>query len=152
MATGKQIRKYRQKAGWKLKELAAASDVEVGTLSALEQRDSVKSEFFTAIAKALGLSMEQLQDESTDYPITPKKPPLVWQKKPFIEAQATKIIALEPGAEGVFGREIDIWTKEALAIMSQLDVGQKQAMVAKMREFKQYLGPPQDGQTLSVAA
>jgi hypothetical protein len=43
------------------------------------------------------------------------------------------------------------WVLAALEIMQDLDEGQKQAMVARMREFKQYLGPPRDGQALSMA-
>lgn len=45
----------------------------------------------------------------------------------------------------------DEWTLAAIALMKELDMGQRQAMVAKMREFKQYLGPPRDGQALSMA-
>lgn len=45
----------------------------------------------------------------------------------------------------------DKWTNAALEIMKSLDEAQKQAMVARMREFKQYLGPPNNGQALSVA-
>jgi hypothetical protein len=44
------------------------------------------------------------------------------------------------------------WTNEAIEIMQQLDEAQKQAMVARMREFKQFLDPPQGGQALSVAS
>ncbi len=46
----------------------------------------------------------------------------------------------------------DEWTLAAIALMKELDMGQRQAMVAKMREFKQFLGPPRDGQALLVAA
>ena len=45
----------------------------------------------------------------------------------------------------------DKWTNAAIEIMQGLDEAQKQAMVARMREFKQYLGPPRDGQALSMA-
>lgn len=45
----------------------------------------------------------------------------------------------------------DEWTNAAIAIMQELDNGQRQAMVAKMREYKQFLGPPDIGQTLSMA-
>lgn len=45
----------------------------------------------------------------------------------------------------------DPWTQAALGIMRDLDEGQRQAMVAKMREYKQYLGPPRNGQALSMA-
>lgn len=45
----------------------------------------------------------------------------------------------------------DEWTAAAIAIMNGLDTTQKAQMVAKMREYKQFLGPPSDGQTLQVA-
>lgn len=45
----------------------------------------------------------------------------------------------------------DPWIAAAVQILRELDPGQRQAMVAKMREFRQYLGPPRDGQALSVA-
>lgn len=41
--------------------------MDVGTISAIEQRDSRRSQFGVALAKALGLSLEQLLDEATDY-------------------------------------------------------------------------------------
>jgi len=43
------------------------------------------------------------------------------------------------------------WTAAAIEIMQELDDAQKQAMVARMREFRQYLGPPRSGQALSMA-
>lgn len=67
MPLGKQIKKYRLAHGWTLEELSDRSDVEVGTISALEVRDSKRSEKAPAIAKALGLSLEQLLDENTDW-------------------------------------------------------------------------------------
>lgn len=45
----------------------------------------------------------------------------------------------------------DKWINAAIEIMQELDEAQKQAMVARMREFKHFLGPPRDGQALSVA-
>lgn len=69
MAIGKQIRHYRKKLGWQLKKLSEASGVDIGTISALENRDSKSSEYFLFIANALGLTLEQLADESKDWPI-----------------------------------------------------------------------------------
>lgn len=67
MALGNQIRKYRLLHGWKLEQLSERSGVDVGTISALENRDSKRSEKAPAIAKALGLSLELLLDEATDW-------------------------------------------------------------------------------------
>lgn len=69
MGIGAQVRKYRLKAGWTLEVLSEASGVEPGTIGALEVRDSNRSKYFAALAKAFGLSMEQLCDEAKEYPI-----------------------------------------------------------------------------------
>lgn len=67
MAVGKRIRHYREKLGWTLEELETRSGVAVGSISALENRDSSRSKFFSAIASAFGLTVEQLQDEDRDW-------------------------------------------------------------------------------------
>lgn len=69
MTLGAQIRKYRDKLGWKLETLSFKSGVEVGTISALENRNSKRSQFAPALAAAFGLSLEQLLDESVEYDI-----------------------------------------------------------------------------------
>lgn len=60
MGIGKFIASARRRRGWKYKDLAERSGVDTGTLNALEKRDSSRSEFFPAIAAALGLTMEQM--------------------------------------------------------------------------------------------
>lgn len=74
MPIGAQIRRYRKVLNWKLAQLSEASGVDVGTLSALELRDSVRSAAFLPISQALGLTLEQLADESQLY--EPKPPSL----------------------------------------------------------------------------
>lgn len=69
MATGKQIKHYRQKLGWTLEQLESVSGVATGSIFALEKRDSERSKFFQAIASAFGLTVEQLSDESNDWQI-----------------------------------------------------------------------------------
>lgn len=67
MGIGKQIRLYREKANWTLDKLSEVSGVEPGTISALEVRDSNRSKYFPPIAKAFGLTLEQLADDKTVY-------------------------------------------------------------------------------------
>lgn len=67
MALGSRIRYYREKAGFTLDQLSERSGVEVGTISALEIRDSSRSKFASAIAAALGMTVEMLENESQDY-------------------------------------------------------------------------------------
>ncbi len=73
MALGKQVRKYRERAGWKLETLSFKSGVEVGTINALENRDSSRSKFAPQLAKAFGLTLEQLLDEGMDYEVGAKQ-------------------------------------------------------------------------------
>lgn len=63
MATGENIRKLRQLCGLTLEQLSELSGVEVGTISALEIRDSARSKFFPSIAKAFGISTDELSSE-----------------------------------------------------------------------------------------
>jgi transcriptional regulator with XRE-family HTH domain len=67
MSIGSQLQKYRKAAGLGYPQMADRSGVSVGTINALEKRGSKRSEFWGALAEALGLSIEELTDESTDY-------------------------------------------------------------------------------------
>lgn len=67
MALGSQIRHYREGMGWTLEKLSELAGVEIGTIGALEARDSSRSQYSSALAVALGLTVEQLLDHSTDY-------------------------------------------------------------------------------------
>lgn len=71
MAIGKRIKYYREKLGWTLEEMSSKCGVEIGTISAIENRDSDRSKYFGAIAKAFGLTIEQLSDIETDWMSTP---------------------------------------------------------------------------------
>lgn len=73
MATGNNIRIYRKQLGMTLAELSDASGVDLATISALEQRDSRSSRHFGPIARAFGLSLEQLSAESGSVPTKPTK-------------------------------------------------------------------------------
>ena len=74
MALGKNIRALRGRLDWTLEQLSERSGVEVGTISALENRDSKRSQFGTAIAKAMGVSLEDLENGNLDsaQPPTPR--------------------------------------------------------------------------------
>jgi len=63
---GKRIRHFREKAGLKLQQLASLSGVDTGTISALEIRDSARSQYFPTLAAAFGMTVEQLADPTYD--------------------------------------------------------------------------------------
>lgn len=67
MSLGKQVKKYREQLGWTLEELESRSGVGRGTISALENRNSKKSGYAGDLAKAFGLTIEQLADESKNW-------------------------------------------------------------------------------------
>lgn len=69
MALGARIRYYREKAGLTLDQLSERSGVDVGTISALENRDSSRSKYATALAQGLGMSLEMLEMESADHDV-----------------------------------------------------------------------------------
>lgn len=60
MALGASIRKHRERLGWTLEALSERSGVDIGTISALETRDSRRTQYAQALARALGLTVDQL--------------------------------------------------------------------------------------------
>ena len=60
MGIGKIVRQLRKERGWKLEELSRRSGVAVGTISAIEVRDSVRSEYASQLAYGLGVPVETL--------------------------------------------------------------------------------------------
>lgn len=67
MALGSQIKKYRQAAALTYAGLEELSGVGTGSINAAEKRSSGKSMHAPALAKAFGLTLDQLLDEATDY-------------------------------------------------------------------------------------
>lgn len=93
-------------------------------------------------AKGIGLEIMNACTEAF------KLPPGYWDGALPVQIA----IAMEPHpVYKIQPPESDEWTYAAIAIMKSLDTVQKAQMVAKMREFKQFLGPPCDGQALQVA-
>lgn len=87
MALGNRIRYYREKAGLTLDQLSERSGVDVGTISALENRGSSRSKFATPIARGLGMTVEMLEDESQDLDV--------------LALMASPILAVPPSSAGI---------------------------------------------------
>jgi phage repressor protein C with HTH and peptisase S24 domain len=64
MALGANIRRHRIASGLTLEQLSDRSGVDVGTINALENRDSRRSSYAVAIARGLGMTAEQLADDA----------------------------------------------------------------------------------------
>lgn len=139
MATGKRIKFYRERLKWTLHDLSEVSNVDVGTISALENRDSDRSKFFPAIAWAFGLSVDQMADASTDYFTQPPRTP----GQGFVVMEGNSIYQVD--------RKQDAWLAEGNRILASLSPEDRRAAVLSLRLFVQNLGPPRDGQALSVA-
>jgi transcriptional regulator with XRE-family HTH domain len=73
MALGKRIKTFRESKGLSQEALAELTNgaVSQGAISALEKRDSQSSRFALELAKALGVSVNDLHD-SNNYEINPK--------------------------------------------------------------------------------
>lgn len=138
MAIGKQIRKYRDQLGWTLQKLSTESDVDIGTISALEHRDSDRSKYFPAIAKAFGFTVEELADESKTHIPKPADRTLQWSVRETIA-----IYNVNP--------EHEAWLAEGIKILQGLNPNDLRAAVINLRTFVMNIGPPRDGQALSVA-
>jgi transcriptional regulator with XRE-family HTH domain len=139
MATGKQIKHYREKLGWTLAVLSEVAQVDIGTISALENRDSKKSEFFPALAKAMGLTIEQLADTSTDWPVS----------DPRAHTQNDPMNGPHHVGEGV--PEYDLWLQKAIAELKKIHRLRRVETLSYL-EWQASRSPPSDGHGLSVAA
>jgi transcriptional regulator with XRE-family HTH domain len=64
MALGAKFRKLRLDNEWTLEMVSERCGVDVGTISAIEKRDSSRSKYATKIAKAFGLTVEQIEDDN----------------------------------------------------------------------------------------
>ena len=71
MSLGSNIRRYRTTLGLTLEQLSALTNnqVDVGTISALEMRDSKRSQYAPHIARALRISLDQLLDDGYTLPL-----------------------------------------------------------------------------------
>lgn len=105
MALGKNIRRHRTAAGLTLEQLAMRAGVEVGTISALENRDSERSKYGTKIAQALGVTLEQLELGASELQLNASThPPIDLDDNPDYPAIRRVRFKLSAGASG-FGVE-----------------------------------------------
>lgn len=73
MGVGKNIRAMRLSRGWDLATLSEKSGVDVGTISALEQRDSKRTQYLANFCQAFNVTLRQLM-EGEDAPQKAEKP------------------------------------------------------------------------------
>ena len=92
MALGKQIRDHRKARGLTLEQLSEASSVDIGTISALENRDSVRSKFAIPLAAAMGMTAEQLETLPAES--------FIEGESPRVDSPSTLLVAtLKPATE-----------------------------------------------------
>lgn len=81
MPLGSRIRHYRLKAGWTLEQLSDRCGVDVGTINALENRNSRRSQYAVQIASGFGLTLNQLEDEAADHKVPANPEPIEVNQK-----------------------------------------------------------------------
>lgn len=64
MSLGSRVRAWRTYYGWTLDELSGRSGVERGTIGAMELRESKRSDYTAQLAKAFGITVDELLDQS----------------------------------------------------------------------------------------
>lgn len=114
MALGKQVKRYRERLNLTLEALSDRSGVDIGTISALENRDSRRSEKSSALARGLGLTLDQLLDESRDWsdqsgqaagvgePVKVQEPAAQYRQEwPFDDVTKTQWNALDDKERGL---------------------------------------------------
>lgn len=118
MAMGKNIRQQRKARGWTLEDLSARSGVDVGTISALENRDSERSKYAPMLARALGLSVEVLNGEHTDPGVSIPAPLLIEDEHPdFVGVRAGRLRL----SAGITGFTIDVEDEPSQPIFFRRD-------------------------------
>lgn len=91
MALGKRVKALREGLGLTLEQLADRSGVDLGTIGALEVRDSSRSKYAAQLATALGVTLEDLLGDSDIADVRPVKNSHSW---PFSSVSIERILAL----------------------------------------------------------
>lgn len=117
MALGKNIRLYRGRRGWTLAQLSDQSGVDIGTISALEVRASVRSKFASSIAKALGMSVEELEADAPEIGPAPSLSPCQAANPPATQHPAIAEIAA--ALASLDDAEIDVLQHRLLAVIAE---------------------------------
>lgn len=142
MATGSRVRHYRLKMGWTLEQLSDRTGVDVGTLSAIEIRDSERSSKFLQIAPAFGLSVEQLADASTDHNVFDARPPGLSDN-----LNSAKFVVKEDEPEFA-----DPWLEAAISKLRQIHPDHRSETISYLEWQVARKPRPQNGHDLPMAA
>jgi len=109
MPLGKRVKALRESLGMTLEQLAVRSGVDLGTIGALEVRDSSRSKYAAELAAGLGVSLDDLLGKTE----IPKVRPTRSQSRewPFAPELLERILALPPDgraeAEGDLRYSVD---------------------------------------------
>lgn len=146
---GERIKQAREALGWSGEYLAKAVGYKTQSgISNLESRATGSGgNKIGVIAQKLNVPVDWL----VNGPDTDNVPFMAPNDQPWTNAKYTTTAESSSVVSFIANKENDEWTLAAIAIMNSLNRDQRAAMVAKMREYSQFLGPPRDGQALSVA-
>lgn len=87
MNLGENIRKHRKSRGWTQEELAERSGVSQANISAIERRKSGRSNHAPALAKAFGVSLEELHGIAVNTDGSVQEEPAIYNVQPGPEVQ-----------------------------------------------------------------
>jgi transcriptional regulator with XRE-family HTH domain len=110
MGLGTNVKRLRAARGWTLETLSELAGVEVGTLSALENRSSSRSKYAPQIARAFGISIETLYGEPTPDQVDPRSADLmaavdVLRRRMAAMSPSTRKVACEAVVAYLCGEE-----------------------------------------------
>ena len=115
MALGKNVKALREKRGWTLKDLSKLSGVPVGTIGAIEVRDSVRSEYAVRLAQGLGVDVSELMDGD----FSPTLPAVYQPNAPIpLAGRAINAVASEDQAVEIISAAMDLMTDAQREVMA----------------------------------
>jgi transcriptional regulator with XRE-family HTH domain len=149
---GERIRQARQALGMSGESLAHKVGYKhQSAISNLEGRNTGSGGHkIAAIANALGVPLDWLLNGPDDEPIPFKRPQEQVTGGLSIAEPQTVVYTIEKKPQPD-PTALDPWTREAVEIMSRLREHEKAGALANLRTYVHNLGPPRDGQALSVA-
>ena len=135
MPLGKNIRRLREARGWGQKKLSDATGVSIGSISAIELRDSRRSEFVAAFARAFGVPVDALvADELAPVWLTMNTPMAVQAP----DSPAAQVIELDGNPDYPAVRRVSVKAQAGLTGYAIEDVEDGAPIVFRADWYRQH--------------
>lgn len=122
MNLGERITVEREKRGWSITKLAERARMDIKTLSAIESRKSERSKFAPQIAKALGISTDDLLGEAGPRTLMAGSPSPEYQLSEFDR----ETLDFARAFRELTSAERHRWMTQVLLIGEKIEKGRKQ--------------------------